>query len=263
MGGGKGKGNRKNAKKEAAQHIGDDDVPTPNAEGLIAVDPRRIRFQYSKIRPHFSGCGRSVVSTLDSIRNGELSPGDLPPIQVLVGPVDEADGQRWYFSLNNRRLWVFKRCADEGLLSDTNGKIWVRVREPKSQKEKERYSIENCAVEAKFIRERKPDAAPKANNEAKVEEDEARKKSEEEDQTKDTGDDEKDAECDCDEEEESGQANNEEEESSEDESIVKKTGNIFAMVGDDSSSDEDSSDDDDDEDDGGGTFSNRFAGLDL
>ena len=258
MGGGKGKGNRKNAKKQAPQHVDDDDVPTPNAEGLIAVDPRRIRFQYSKIRPHFSGCGRSVVSTLDSIRNGELSPGDLPPIQVLVGPVDEADGQRWYFSLNNRRLWVFKRCAEEGLLSDTNGKIWVRVREPKSQKEKERYSIENCAVEAKFIRERKPDAAPAKGNEAKADDDddddddEARKKRHQDDQlpeTKDTNDNEKDAESE------------EEEEISEDESVGKKTGNIFAMVvDDDSSSDEDSSDDG--EDDGSG-FTNRFAGLDL
>ena len=252
MGGGKGKGNRKNAKKQAPQHVGDDDVPTPNAEGLIAVDPRRIRFQYSKIRPHFSGCGRSVVSTLDSIRNGALSPGDLPPIQVLVGPVDEADGQRWYFSLNNRRLWVFKRCAEEGLLSDTNGKIWVRVREPKSQKEKERYSIENCAVEAKFIRERKPDAAPaqKVNTENK--EDEARKKRDQDDQTsetKDTDDNEKHAESE------------EEERSSEDESVEQKPANRFAMVGDDSSSDEDSLDDDDE--DGGGTFANRFAGLDL
>ena len=93
MGGGRGKSSRKNAK--TAHATGVDDLPTPNVDGLIAVDPRRIRFQYSKIRPHFSGCGRSVVSTLDSIRNGELSPSDLPPIQVLVGPVDEEDAQRW------------------------------------------------------------------------------------------------------------------------------------------------------------------------
>lgn len=257
MGGGKGKGNRKKTKNQAPQHVGDDDIPTPNAEGLIAVDPRRVRFQYSKIRPHFSGCGRSVVSTLDSIRNGELSPADLPPIQVLVGPVDEADGKRWYFSLNNRRLWVFKRCAEEGLLSDTNGKIWVRVREPKSQKEKERYSLENCAVEAKFIRERKPDAAPAIeNDEAKVEEEEVRKKkSKEEDQiteTKDTCDSEKHAKSD----------GGEDEESSEDESVKKKPSNRFAMVGDESSSDDDDSSDDNDKD-GVGTFSNRLADLDL
>ncbi len=50
--------------------------------GFINVDPERIRFQHSRIRPHFSGCGRSVHSTLDAMRDGTLSPYDLPPIQV-------------------------------------------------------------------------------------------------------------------------------------------------------------------------------------
>mmetsp|Transcript_6716 Transcript_6716/g.9681 ORF Transcript_6716/g.9681 Transcript_6716/m.9681 type:complete len:85 (-) Transcript_6716:437-691(-) len=31
-----------------------------------------------------SGCGRSVEGTLNSIRNGELKPQDLPPIQVSL-----------------------------------------------------------------------------------------------------------------------------------------------------------------------------------
>lgn len=48
------------------------------------VDPARIRFQHSRIRPHFSGCGRHLHDTLDSIRSGELRAGDLPPIQVRV-----------------------------------------------------------------------------------------------------------------------------------------------------------------------------------
>ena len=235
MGGGRGKSSRKNAKK--AHAAGVDDLPTPNVDGLIAVDPRRIRFQYSKIRPHFSGCGRSVVSTLDSIRNGELSPSDLPPIQVLVGPVDEEDAQRWYFSLNNRRLWVYKRCAEEGLLNDTNGKIWVRVREPKSQKERERYSIENCAVEAKFMREKKADAAAK-NNEAKIDETVVRQKKEEREE--DRLPEKKDAYGD------GGSSQSEADdvntESSEDEHVGKKTANRFAFIGDDESSS--SSDDD-------------------
>lgn len=175
------------------------------------------------------------MSTLDSIRNGELSPSDLPPIQVLVGPVDETVGQRWYFSLNNRRLWVYKRCAEEGLLGDTNGKIWVRVREPKSQKERERYSIENCAVEAKFMREKKADAAAK-NNETKIDETARRKSKEREDrlpEKKDTYD-------------EGGSSQSEADdvntESSEDEHVEKKAANRFAFIGDDESS---SSDDDD------------------
>jgi hypothetical protein len=79
---------------------------------------------------------------------------------VIAGPVTDDGLQRWYFSLNNRRLWVLKRCREEGLLLDTDNKILVRVREPKSQNEIERYTIQNCAIEAKIIREkqRKHDA---------------------------------------------------------------------------------------------------------
>jgi hypothetical protein len=72
--------------------------------------------------------------------------------QVIVGPEDH-DGP-WFFSLNNRRLWVFKRCREEGLLE--NNVIRVRAREPKSGGEEDRYTLENCAVEAKFIREKAP-----------------------------------------------------------------------------------------------------------
>jgi hypothetical protein len=157
-------------------------------EVLLAVDPVRVRFQHSKIRPYFSGCGRSVMETLDEIRMGRMKPSDLPPIQVLVGqPIIERsspsrnvistkkmnsskgdqtkkesgndggndDGQ-WYFSLNNRRLWVLKRCREEGLLEPYGNKIWVRVRPPRSQLERERYTVENCALEAKLLVEKAP-----------------------------------------------------------------------------------------------------------
>ena len=117
---------------------------------FIFVDPARVPFQHSRIRPLFSGCGRSITETLESIRRHELAPEDLPPIQVLVGPVGE-DEQTWYFSLNNRRLWVLKRCREEGLLK--NNQIRVRVRSPKSSGEESRYTIENCALEAKLMRE--------------------------------------------------------------------------------------------------------------
>jgi len=118
--------------------------------GWLWVDPARVRFQHARIRQHFSGCGRSVIETLESIRRGEMSPGDLPPIQVIVGPEDS--GGVWYFSLNNRRLYVLKRCREEGLLD--NNLVRVRVRQVKSENEMERYTLENCALEAKFIREK-------------------------------------------------------------------------------------------------------------
>lgn len=119
-------------------------------DGWLSVDPNRVRFQHSRIRPHFSGCGRSVIQTLQDIRDGTIKAQDLPPIQVIVGPVGD-DGERWYFSLNNRRLWVLKRCREEGLLE--NNQVRVRVRHAKSCAESERYTLQNCAVEAKFMRE--------------------------------------------------------------------------------------------------------------
>lgn len=116
------------------------------------VDPARVRFQHARIRPFFSGCGRSVEETLDEIRQGKMKPSDLPPIQVLLGPTEEKTGLPWYFSLNNRRLWVLKRCRDEGLLP--NNQVYARVRKPKSEQEARRYTVENCALDAKIMQEK-------------------------------------------------------------------------------------------------------------
>lgn len=70
-----------------------------------------------------------------------------------MGPEDESGP--WYFSLNNRRLWVLKRCREEGLLE--NNVIRVRKKTPKSESElMERYTLTNCALEAKFLREKDP-----------------------------------------------------------------------------------------------------------
>jgi hypothetical protein len=51
-------------------------------KGLIWVDPIYIRFQHSKIRPVFSSCGRTLMETLNSIRQNEIKSVDLP--QILV-----------------------------------------------------------------------------------------------------------------------------------------------------------------------------------
>ncbi|KAI2492366.1 hypothetical protein MHU86_22175 [Fragilaria crotonensis] len=101
---GKNKKGKSSKNNSAAAGDGDD---------WISVDPARVRFQHARIRPHFSGCGRSVLQTLNDIREGRLQPAELPLIQVIVGPMAD-DGERWYFSLNNRRLWVLKRCREEG-----------------------------------------------------------------------------------------------------------------------------------------------------
>lgn len=141
-------GKKKKANKKSAHN---NNASGEDGNGLM-VDPARVRFQHSRIRPYFSGCGRSVLGTLEEIRQGKLSPSDLPPIQVIVGP-NTKDGPN-YFSLNNRRLWVLKECRKEGLLLPTNNQILVRVRKPKSDQEAARYSIQNCALEAKMMLEK-------------------------------------------------------------------------------------------------------------
>mmetsp|Transcript_8466 Transcript_8466/g.20910 ORF Transcript_8466/g.20910 Transcript_8466/m.20910 type:complete len:239 (-) Transcript_8466:98-814(-) len=140
------------------------------AKGMIWVDPSRCRFQHSRIRAHFSGCGRSVHETLEDIQAGTTKISDLPPIQVIVGggsesgdeEEDVSGGEPWYFSLNNRRLWVLKRLRDEGFLEPYGNKVAVRVRQPKSQKEKERYTLANCSLDAKLMGDKKQ--APKTQD---------------------------------------------------------------------------------------------------
>lgn len=100
------------------------------------VDPAIIYFSHARIRTTFSGCGRRVEDTLTEIVEGKLNPEALPYITVML---DRATGT--YFSLNNRRLWVFKECKKRGLLEH----IRVRVRTEES-----RYTAETCALEAKM-----------------------------------------------------------------------------------------------------------------
>ena len=88
------KNNNNNKKKKKGKSIGDKNTTTTTKDGLsscsssssalIWVDPGRVRFQHSRIRPVFSGCGRTVLDTLEEIRQEKLHPANLPPIQVSV-----------------------------------------------------------------------------------------------------------------------------------------------------------------------------------
>lgn len=134
-------------------------VASDLAGGLMYMDPADVRFQHSRIRPFFSGCGRSLDETLQSIQDGTLQPSQLPPIQVIIGQPSDS-GDPCFVSLNNRRLWILKQCRQMGLLE--NNQIAVRIRKPKSAAEAERYSSANCALEATIMREstRKKEKTP-------------------------------------------------------------------------------------------------------
>lgn len=116
----------------------------------LEVSPAQVRFAHARIKPVFSGCGRRLEDTLAALRQGELSIKDLPLITVVHNGAGGAgggnDAEPWYFSLNNRRLWVFKQLHAEGLLEA----VRVRVRVVKPH-EAERYTVERCSLHARLL----------------------------------------------------------------------------------------------------------------
>ena len=60
----------------------------------------------------------------------------------------ENDG--FYFSLNNRRLYVLKALREGGYLESKNNLVKVRLKAP-LQREIERYTIERCSLQAKIM----------------------------------------------------------------------------------------------------------------
>lgn len=112
---------------------------------LTRVDPNDVYFTFSRLRPQFS-CGRRVEDTLNAVLNKEIKAEDLPPISVLLDP---STGHM--FSLNNRRLYVFKALQARGALND----IPVRIKPvPQTKRMKGKYTADKCAKVAKLMRER-------------------------------------------------------------------------------------------------------------
>ena len=133
---------------------------------LLYINPEHIRYQHSKIRPVFSSCGRNLEEMYQMIVAGRMDVLSIPNIQVLVGEEEmEVGGKKWYFSLNNRRLWILKKIKKNypellpfGMEQTEQGEEWcggligVRVRNMKKG-EGDRYNCKNCALEAKFMKE--------------------------------------------------------------------------------------------------------------
>lgn len=112
---------------------------------LTQVNPSDVYFTFSRLRPKFS-CGRRVQDTLDAILNSTLRAEDLPPINVLVDP---ATGH--LFSLNNRRLYVFKALQAEGRLET----IPVRMKPvPQTKRMKDKYTADKNVKTARLMLER-------------------------------------------------------------------------------------------------------------
>ncbi|KAG5480012.1 hypothetical protein LSCM1_06432 [Leishmania martiniquensis] len=117
-------------------------VSSSAAEQVVDIDPLIVHFTFSRIRPRFS-CGRTIESTLQQFRDGELHPCDLPFLSVLT------DGAH-YYSQNNRRLYAYKQLRREGVLAT----IPVRLRPiPQTKRMQHKYSQEACALSATLMRD--------------------------------------------------------------------------------------------------------------
>ena len=81
----------------------------------VDIDPEIVYFTFSRVRPFFS-CGRPVNETLESLIKGDLDTSDLPSITLLFDGVS-------YFSLNNRRLFVFKSLRQAGKLETVRARV--------------------------------------------------------------------------------------------------------------------------------------------
>ena len=107
------------------------------------IDPIGIYFTHSRIRPFFSGCGRRVKDTIMDIETGKLDISNLPMITIL-------QNGEFYFSLNNRRLYVLKELRKKGIL-DKN-QIKVRIKQANMQ-ECNRYVASKCSLQASIMKE--------------------------------------------------------------------------------------------------------------
>ena len=84
-----------------------------------------------------------MEDTLQEVVDGKLKPADLPFITVMH---DRASGH--FFSINNRRLWVLKRCKELNLLGP-GGCVRVRVKR-EDPRNPLRWSAETCTLQAKL-----------------------------------------------------------------------------------------------------------------
>jgi hypothetical protein len=95
-----------------------------------------------------------VLDTLAELESGAVTASAIPKILVVQ---QRLKGGVTYYSMNNRRLWLFKEARARGLLTT----VPVRVRaQPTSRRLANKFSPERCALTATFMREADGGADP-------------------------------------------------------------------------------------------------------
>lgn len=112
-----------------------------HSRSMVTIDPSLVYFTHARIRPVFTGCNKRIEETLQEVEEGKTKVEDIPKITVLT------NGGH-LFSLNNRRLFLFKELARRGLLQT----VTVQLKEA-TEKEKARYTPERCVLQAKLMKD--------------------------------------------------------------------------------------------------------------
>lgn len=117
------------------------------------INPTLIYFTHSRIRPYFTGCNKRIEETLQDIIDQTISLDIIPLITVI-------ENNGYYFSLNNRRLYLMKQLYQLDLLTYRNKattsipKNMIQVyMKPALEREKLRYTIDRCSLTAKIMKE--------------------------------------------------------------------------------------------------------------
>lgn len=116
-------------------------VSSSSRRDTIRVDPVSVYFTHARVRPIFTGCNKMIEETLQEIINRVTKIDDIPMITVL-----ESDG--CLFSLNNRRLYLFKELAKRGLLPPEGVLCQTK---PMLVREKDRYTPQRCSLQARLM----------------------------------------------------------------------------------------------------------------
>lgn len=152
---------------------------TATNRALQRMDPDEIYFTHARVRPVFTGCNKRIQETLDEIVAGTTTVDDIPYITVIENHeavvsadtkkapkkkgrrrgADDSDSddngiglgrggetRPFYFSLNNRRLFLFKTLKSMGVVKT----IPVQVK-PALDREKVKYTRERCVLRAKLM----------------------------------------------------------------------------------------------------------------
>eukprot|EP01039_Chlorochromonas_danica_P003705 gene3705-4053_t len=112
-----------------------------HSRSIVSIDPSLVYFTHARIRPVFTGCNKRIEETLREVEEGRTKVEDIPKITVLT------NGGH-LFSLNNRRLFLFKELSRRGLLQT----VTVQLKEA-TEKEKARYTPERCVLQAKLMKD--------------------------------------------------------------------------------------------------------------